>query len=177
MLQPIGGGQIHDDYSWTQNISDVTITKTIASSPSPSPKVHCSLQTRSLTVTVNGSAVLEQQFPHEIDVPSSNWSIESGELLIDLYKKIPGFWEQAFVDAPSIDIKTLGPKVGDVGKKVDLNEPVKIEDPEMIAKVAQEHPELASGLAANMASKSGNESLVTTKTTSATFTGNSSFSW
>ena len=186
-MPPVGGGQILEEYTWTQSISDVTLTKTITSSSSASssapssssssPKVQCMIETDSLKVTFDGRVVLDKRFPYSIDAAASNWSIESGELLVDLCKRTEGFWERMFVDGTRIDIKTLGPKVGEVGKKADPNEPVKIEDPDMIAKVVKEHPELASGLAANMAKKSGNESLVTTKSTSATFTGKSSFAW
>lgn len=175
--KPVEGGGVLDNYTWTQQISDVTIT-TVVADPS---KVKCVLQLRSLKITAGDSTiVLDKQLPHDIDVSASNWSVdESGEILVDLFKKIEGFWECAFVDGPKIDIKLLGPKVGDVGKPFDPNEPVKIEDPDMIAKVTQEHPEIAASMAqiAAQTSTLSSKEVVTQRKTSATFRGTSSFSW
>lgn len=178
--KPFEGGGVLENYTWTQQISDVTITTVVTKS---SPVVI--IKRRSLKITTGDSiVVLDQQLPHDIDVSASNWSVdESGEVLVDLCKKIEGFWECAFVDGPKIDIKSLGPKVGDVGKAFDPNEPVKIEDPDMIKKVTKEHPEIAASMAqmaaqtAAQTSTSGSSKVVTQSTTSATFTGSSSFSW
>ena len=114
-----------------------------------------------------------------IDVSASNWSIdrESGEILIDMCKKIQGYWEMECKNGKQIDITLLGPKVGDVGKKQDPNAPMKISDPKMIAKVAEEHPEIAAAMAACSAETSNGNEVITQKSTSATFRGESSFSW
>jgi hypothetical protein len=177
LQKPAGGGLQEEWGTWTQQLGDVTITKKVPMEESSSNKVkvECVIKSNSIQVIFDNSVVLDKQLSYEIDAMSSNWSVEGDEVLIDLCKKVDGYWEKVFIDSTSIDIKTLGPKVGDVGKKADPNEPVKIDDPDMIAKVVKEHPELASGLA--ITNKSGGESLVTTKCTTSTFSGNSSFSW
>ena len=162
--------------SWSQGISDVTITKFIGPNSTSTAKVNVVLSKNHVQILIQNEIVLDKELPHDVDVRSSNWSVdrESGEILIDLSKKIDGYWEQVFTDGVTIDIRSLGPKVGDVGKIKDPNEPVKIEDPEMIAQVAKEHPEIAAAMATT--SGGGNE-LTTQKSTSATFQGQSSFAW
>ena len=94
--------------------------------------------------------------------------MSDSSLVVHLEKKVPGFWRKLSTWDPEISIKTLGPAVGDVGKPADPNEPVKVDDPEVIKKIAAEHPELQLTDAPEIGVE---------KQTSASFKGKSSFTW
>ena len=131
--------------------------------------VSCEISSGMLAVNVYGVTVLERELSYQVVAASSNWTVSDSSLIVHLEKKITGFWGNLSPGDPEIDIRTLGPAVGMVGKRIDPNEPVKVEDPELIKQIALEHPELQLN---NSAAEIGVE-----KQSSASFRGKSSFTW
>ena len=131
--------------------------------------------------------VLERVLAHEVVPAASEYSLTDDTLTVDLEKRVEGFWEHLCEGDRRIDIRALGPAVGDVGKAHDPNEPQRIENPDAIARVVKEHPELAAGLAQRMMGEDGSgqgkatsaaaAALVTQTASSATYCGASSFEW
>ena len=150
--------------------------------------VACDIATSRLRVaiwpgTTHEQVIVDKVLSHEVVPAASEYSLTDDTLTVDLEKRIEGFWERLFEGDRNIDIRALGPAVGDVGKVHDPNEPQKIEDPEAISRVVKEHPELAAGLAQTMMQpdSSGKSkaaaSLVTQTASAATYRGASAFEW
>ena len=206
---PVDGGDVLEGYSWSQVLADLTVTvplapraqeaATVEDGDGPPARlcgadVDCLITATRLRVllwsgTPGEKVVLDREFSNEIVTSASEYSLSDGTLIVDLEKRVEGFWECLFEGDRHIDIRELGPAVGEVGKVRDPNEPQKIEDAEEIARVVKNHPELAAGLAQRMMRDEGGDagqygnngtaaaSLVTQTATTSTYRGASSFEW
>ena len=215
LAPPVDGGDSLGAYSWSQVLTDLTVTVPLAeraAADSPDGQeisrqscqrlcgadVGCDIAAQHLRVTLwpctpRETVVVDADLTHTIVPAASEYSLTDDVLTIDLEKRVEGFWDRLFESDRKIDIRTLGPAVGEVGKVHDPNEPQKIEDPEAISRVVKEHPELVPGLAHKLLEADGAgaaagedrgngkmgaaEALVTQTATSATYHGASAFEW
>lgn len=161
--KPIDGGDILDGYSWTQSIDDITLTVPlpVCHPPIRGVDVSCLIEAAHLCVTVitkrepsiSKEIIIQRDLPHRVIPKSSEYSLTDNILIIDLEKKTKEFWDKVFDGDPAININSLVKAQGTGrpgGMNEDPNQPRKIEDPEDIARIVEQHPELAAGLAPRM---------------------------
>ena len=165
------------DASWTQTAADVTITLQFNADSIKAADVKCNFQGRALDLAINGQHIFASrafptvdEYDYAVVARDCVWSVaDNTSLLLHLPKaeKSVGFWTRLFeTDEVYIDISKLGHPPHYDPKKP---QPVKVEDPEMLQKLAKEHPELNLKVPGQKGAEVG--------TQAGAFKGQSSFSW
>lgn len=189
-VQPVDGGSrrltVSDGkdskstmyFFWTQTPEEISIHVSLPGGIKVSD-INCEINAKTMKLNIKGNTVIDNSFPYEVQKHDCVWSIsDETTLLIHLPKPnaLKGYWSKLFVeDIEEIDIMKLGLAPGET-EKDRKEKPVKVEDPNMLAKIAKEHPEL--GIKLGMDNKEDEAgSAGTQSSSSATFKGNSTFQW
>lgn len=76
---PIGNGGKTDLYMWTQTLNELHLYLPVASSLR-SKNVKVTFNLKHLKVVVDGAAIIDKDFPENINVEESLWTIEEGQI-------------------------------------------------------------------------------------------------
>ena len=189
-VQPVDGGSRRLNASdgkdstgqtyffWTQTPEEISIHVSLPEGTKVSD-IKCEINAKTMKLNIKGKLVIDGSFPYKVQKHDCVWSIsDETMLLIHLPKpdSLKGYWSKLFVeDLEEIDIMKLGLAPGET-EKDRKEKPVKVEDPDMLAKIAKEHPEL--GIKLGLDNKDDEKaSMGKQSANSATFKGNSTFQW
>ncbi|CAO1616157.1 unnamed protein product [Sympodiomycopsis kandeliae] len=102
-------------YKWTQDLESVSITYAFADAPVRARDLSITINKKSLKVLKKSSseALLHGEFPKEVKVDDSTWSIEDDgkTLSIHLEKNVgSSWWPHVFTHDPKVDTTKLVPE-------------------------------------------------------------------
>ncbi|XP_034752051.1 nudC domain-containing protein 3 [Etheostoma cragini] len=105
-------GAVRDNYSWSQDYTDVEVRVFVPKTVVKGRQVRVSLQTGSLQVCVREGAeektLMEGQFTHKINTENSLWSLEPGHcVVLSLSKTSEVWWNAVLKGETEIDIDKI----------------------------------------------------------------------
>ncbi|XP_048875425.1 nudC domain-containing protein 3 [Brienomyrus brachyistius] len=105
-------GAVRDNYSWSQDYSDVEVRVCVPANIVRGKQVSVDLQASSIRVAVWGGAtervLMEGEFTHKINTENSLWSLEPGScVLLSLNKSGEVWWSAVLKGEAEIDINHI----------------------------------------------------------------------
>ncbi|XP_029913492.1 nudC domain-containing protein 3 [Myripristis murdjan] len=105
-------GAVRDNYSWSQDYTDVEVRVTVPKTVVKGAQVCVSLQTSGVRVCVREGAgetvLLEGEFSHKINTEDSLWSLEPGRcVVLSLAKSSEVWWSAVLKGEKEIDINKI----------------------------------------------------------------------
>lgn len=105
-------GAVRENYSWSQDYTDVEVKVFVPKSIVKGRQVSVSLQSGSLSVSVRDGAelrtLMEGDFTHKINTENSLWSLEPGScVLLSLSKTSEVWWNAVLKGEKEIDVNQI----------------------------------------------------------------------
>ncbi|XP_028318692.1 nudC domain-containing protein 3 [Gouania willdenowi] len=105
-------GAVRENYSWSQDFSDVEVRVFVPKTVLKGRQVSVSLQSSSVCVRVSDGAeqktLMEGEFTHKINTENSLWSLEPGNcVVLSLNKASEVWWNAALKGEAEIDINKI----------------------------------------------------------------------
>ena len=118
-LFPINNGLVLENYRWTQNQKDVSITIPIESN-TRTKDIEIKFNPTTLNVKIKGKEIINGELFSVIKSENSTWLIDDSELVIELdKKKFDEWWDCALKGEPKIDLSKI---VTEKGSLDDLDQ-------------------------------------------------------
>ncbi|XP_058474191.1 nudC domain-containing protein 3 [Solea solea] len=105
-------GAVRENYSWSQDYTDVEIRVIVPKTVVKGRQVSVSLQTSSIRVSVRDGTtdetLMEGEFTHKINTENSLWSLEPGQcVVLSLSKASEVWWSAVLKGEKEIDINQI----------------------------------------------------------------------
>ena len=106
-----GHGGDHENYSWTQQLSELEI-EIVFPKETKSRDLLIDIQKKSLKVGLKSAEpILDGQLFNEIKPDESSWTIDKGTVAITLFKiNTMEWWPKVLTSEPEIDTKKINPE-------------------------------------------------------------------
>jgi len=107
-----GNGADLENYSWTQTLQELEVRVPFRLPKLKSRDVVCNIGKKHLTVGLrNQTPIIDSDFPHEIKAEESFWTLNTGNLTLNIEKvNQMEWWDQLVTSDPLINTKKVSPE-------------------------------------------------------------------